>query len=540
MKAHLLHRNQDIDWTWVLKTAATREAARTGRRYDEANFDPRPGLPWNERALTADLALQTLFEAMAQDDDYILQTARKVVLAGVTNDLETILYRQAVLRDCLKAPGVVRDLYAVAVEAMQKQKGHYLGILSHYPDWVLRDSIEQLETLLESLRKLRRIADSHARQFASEGWTVFFAMLKRDLDDDYLAVVKHHLERLKFRSGLMLLSAELGSANKGNRYVLHQASEDRSWTWWNWFRRLFASKSPIHSFELHSRDEAGAQALRTIRNRGLAPVADALGQSADHVRNFFRMLRVELAFYVGCINLHERLRRKNEPVCMPVPAPDDQRRLAFRGLYDVGLALTVDRRVVGNEANADGKHLVVVTGANTGGKSTFLRSVGLAQLMMQSGMFVPAESFHSSICDGLFTHYKREEDAGMESGKFDEELRRMSEIVDHVVPRSMVLFNESFAATNEREGSEIARQIMTALLDKTVRVICVTHLYELAHGLYETNRQTALFLRAERQRTFKMVEGEPLPTSFGQDLYDSIFVADGAGTGTPKAAAGAR
>ncbi|MER8376745.1 hypothetical protein NKH19_22355 [Mesorhizobium sp. M1338] len=64
--------------------------------------------------------------------------------------------------------------------------------------------------------------------------------------------------------------------------------------------------------------------------------------------------------------------------------------------------------------------MVVITGANQGGKSTFLRGVGLAQLMMQCGMFVPA-AFCGSVCDGVFTHYKRGEDATMKSGKLDEE-----------------------------------------------------------------------------------------------------------------------
>jgi DNA mismatch repair ATPase MutS len=54
-----------------------------------------------------------------------------------------------------------------------------------------------------------------------------------------------------------------------------------------------------------------------------------------------------------------------------------------------------------------------------------------------------------------FTHYKREEDATMTSGKFDEELSRMSEIADEIRPRSLLLCNESFASTNEREGAEI-------------------------------------------------------------------------------------
>lgn len=107
--------------------------------------------------------------------------------------------------------------------------------------------------------------------------------------------------------------------------------------------------------------------------------------------------------------------------------------------------------------NADERELAIITGANTGGKSTFLRSVGLSQLMMQCGMFVPAKSLSANLCDGLFTHYKREEDTTMESGKLDEELSRMSGIIENITANSMLLFNESFTATNEREGSEICQ-----------------------------------------------------------------------------------
>lgn len=147
--------------------------------------------------------------------------------------------------------------------------------------------------------------------------------------------------------------------------------------------------------------------------------------------------------------------------------------------------------------------------------------------MMQCGMFVAAESLRVNVCDGIFTHYKREEDATMNSGKLDEELSRMSAIVDSIRPNSLVLFNESFGSTNEREGSEIARQIVRALLEAGIKVFYVTHLYDLAHGFYVQKLDAALFLRAERHvdggRTFKLVDGEPLATSYGDDLYRRIF-----------------
>ena len=193
----------------------------------------------------------------------------------------------------------------------------------------------------------------------------------------------------------------------------------------------------------------------------------------------------------------------------------------------MALALLLKERVVGNDLAADGKALVIITGANQGGKSTFLRSIGQAQLMMQCGMFVGAESFAANVCDGLFTHYKREEDATMKSGKLDEELSRLSDIVNHITPNALLLFNESFAATNEREGSELARQIVRALLEKRIKVFFVSHLFDFTHSMYDKHLDTALFLRAERQddgeRTFKLYVGEPLQTSFGVDLYGKVF-----------------
>ncbi|MGH3214607.1 MAG: MutS-related protein, partial [Trebonia sp.] len=168
--------------------------------------------------------------------------------------------------------------------------------------------------------------------------------------------------------------------------------------------------------------------------------------------------------------------------------------------------------------------------------STLLRSLGLAHLMMQAGMFAGACSFRAGVCSGVFTHYKREEDATMESGKLDEELSRMSAIADQIKPHSVLLCNESFASTNEREGSEIARQVVRAMLRKQIRVFFVTHMYDLAYSLYAQQDGNALFLRAERQpdgrRTFRLTGGEPLPTSYGEDSYRRIF-----GTTEPTLAA---
>jgi DNA mismatch repair ATPase MutS len=351
-------------------------------------------------------------------------------------------------------------------------------------------------------------------------------MIEQELDDAYLATVARHTQALRFAKGV-LLRAQLGNGNEGTQYILCKPNDPER----SWIKRVFASKSPIYSFSLHPRDDHGAQVLGELRDRGLARAANSVAQAAEHIESFFKVLRWELAFYMGCLNLYEQLEQLDEPVTFPQVAPAEERRFSCTSLYDISLALTMKRKVVGNDVAADGKNLVIITGPNQGGKTTFLRSVGLAQLMMQAGMFVPAELFSANLCSGLLTHFKREEDKTMKRGKFEEELKRMSAIVDLVKPNGLILLNESFASTNEREGSEIAKEVVRALLEASTKIFYVTHLYEFAYHAYKQRAQNVLFLRAERlpdgRRTFKVKEGDPLETSYGVDLYTRIFTAEG-------------
>lgn len=494
--------------------------------YPDRDFDSEQELPPHEATLKQDLELNTLFEAMALGDKFLFKVAQQAVLSSLDAP-DIIVYRQEILRDCLNHPDVVRQIYQIPIQFMERKRKNWWSSWNRHssPGGILSGARGLLELSVDLLRMLKQIADEHAGTFESRGFARFFAMIRQELDDDYLAVVENHLKALKFRRGV-LLSAQLGKGNEGADYVIRQPNHDGG----NWIKRVLAQKSPTYSFTLHPRDDHGARALGELRERGVNQVANAVAQSADHIESFFNALRLELAFYIGCLNLSEQLAQLGEPITFPQPAPANERQHSFTGLYDIALALTMKRQVVGNKVNADGKDLVIITGANQGGKSTFLRSIGLAQLMMQCGMFVPAESFSANVCRGLFTHYKREEDASMKSGKFDEELERMSAIVNVITPDALILFNESFAATNEREGSEIARQIVSALLEKRIKVFFVTHLYELANGFYEIRMKNTLSLRAERQndgrRTFKLVEREPLPTSYGADLYKRIFKTD--------------
>lgn len=526
MKVFLAYKDRDFDPQQLL---IRRERDLRYSRGGNAALDLRQALPWNEAALRQDLGLDLVLDAMSCGDTFLFEAALVAILSSLTAP-DAIRYRQHVLADCLRNAAVVHDIYRIALEAIEGERKNYWGSFGRYPSGTLHHAVEVLQMFVGQLKRLRQIAEQQVDAFASEGFSTLFAMLRRELSEQYFAAIEQHLRRLKFRHGT-LISARLGPGNKGADYVLRRPHEDRR----AWLVRLFAEQPPSYSFKLHPRDEGGARALAELNDRGVNLAANALAQSTDHILSFFQMLRTELAFYIGGLNLHARLGRLGAPVCFPSPGVAGQIQLTAAGLYDASLALSAQKRPVPNDLDADGKDIVIITGANTGGKSTFLRSVGLAQLMMQAGLFVPATAFSSEVCAGLYTHFKREEDQTLESGKWDEELSRMCRIVDQVKPHSMLLCNESFASTNEREGSQIAGQIVRALLDSGIKVLFVTHLYHFARGLYLERSERAVFLRAGRRpdgtRSFRLLPGEPLQTSYGEDVYQAVFGTDGTAPG---------
>lgn len=495
MKAYLMHRNRD--------------------------FDLQQPFPPNKQDLVDDLELETLFKVMAQGDKFVLEIVRKAVLCGL-DDPDAIRYRQDILKDCLNNPEIIRAIYQIPLDSAEIKRRRWMGIFTHSPGGVLSSSTELMIMFVDLLRKLKSITTVNASRFVSEGFTTFIKMIDEELDDEYFETLEFHLNQLKFRDGV-LISAELGDGCEATNYTLRLPNGKNR----NWLKEIITRKPSVYSFVISERDIAGSRALADIKDKGINLAANALAQSATHIDNFFNMLQTEIAFYIGCINLSESLNDLENPITFPIPIKSSYRKHAFKGLYDVCLALTMKKKIVGNDLNLDGKNLTLITGANQGGKSTFLRSIGLAQMMMQSGMFVPAIEFQANISDGIFTHYRRKEDPTMKSGKLDEELERMNTIVESISPNSLILLNESFAATNEREGSEIARQITSALLDREIKIFYVTHMHEFADIFYRKQRDDIIFLRAERKssgrRTFKLIEAEPLQTSFGEDIYKIVF-----------------
>ncbi len=472
-----------------------------------------------EQRTLADLGLDALCTAIAHDDEYgedpaVAEAVRAILPASVA-DPEVIRYRHAVLADCCAHPSAVHEIYRIATAATRVKRWQ-VGP-RHRPNGKLLLALEPLRELLGFLRELRAACVRHASSFESAGFANLVATVAAELDEQYLASVEQQLAAMDFENGLHL-TASLGPGNKIAGIRLHAPVRRR---------RFGLDRRTGRTFEAIDEPETESDPVVQLQNPALQIIADVVSDAAGQVQDFFAQLRTQLAFYLGCVTLHRRLTRDHVPVCLPTVHPPGAPRLRSTGLRDVGMCLADGRPVVGNDLDAEGRSLIIVTGANNGGKSTFLRAVGAAQLMAHAGMFVAAESFDTDLHGGIFTHFAADEDRTMSHGKLVEELARMSDLVDRMAPDSLLLCNETFASTAARDVEQIAEPLLNALLDTGITIFFVTHLAEFACRRAEAARPTDLFLRAERlpdgTRTFRLVPGSPEPGSHADDIFRKVF-----------------
>lgn len=479
-------------------------------------------LPHGEH-LVLDLGLEPIILAGADGDEVVQEVLGSALVRPLTNASD-ILFRQGVMQDFLQHPDLLHSLYDVtgrAIAAEHEARRHSLSMFDR-PGSRLHDSVALLYLLLDFLKELRQLADTNTSMVRSEGVLAFLSATRDDLSDDYLEEVAFHLRSLRFTAGIPA-TVRVSPGNGITDYRLDQPTERR----WRLLDLISMPRRSPYMVTLAERDEAGGSALRNMRDFSLNDLADTMERSAKHVQGYLHRLHREAAFYIGAVNLLQTFTRRNIATCFPESDDSLTPVLTFTALCDAGLALRGQGAPVPVDLDADGRTLILITGANSGGKTTFLRSVGIAQLLTQAGLPVPARSFRTAPAGQILTHFKREEDASFTSGKLDEELSRMSGLVPDLMPGSLILFNESFASTSEAEGSEIARNIVLALTQRGIRVVYVTHMYQLAKGLDEMHDGTHLFMRtvltAEGQPTYQLHPGAPEPRSNGIEMYDRVF-----------------
>lgn len=493
----------------------------------DAAFDPEASPDTADRdALQQDLALGPIIAAMAAGDPVIERVARAALMTAPATEPAQTRYRQSLLADCRQHPVMIRRLYE-HTGAVLAARRH--GLNARLATVVIRHAANQLTGTIDGLSRVRDELAACRQELQSPGLLTLAADLDAHLNAEAVATMQRHLHALR-RGRAYRVSARLGTGNKGVGYRL-RCGESRRGSW----RRWLAPRRGGYRLAIDPDDERYRTALRAFREERLAPLSQSLKAIAQDAEATLAQLRDELAFYVGCLNLEDELARLGVATTVPTVLSPDAGAWQGRGLVDAALALTARSGVVANDLAADNCRTIVVTGANRGGKTTFLRSLGQMQLMGQTGCVVAAEGAMLSARDVVLTHFPRPEDAGLDRGKLDEELARLSDCVERLTPRALLLSNESCAVTNQREGARILQDVATALHAHGAHAVYVTHLHEFAAALAAWHDSHRLMLRAARTpdglRSYRIVPGEPETTTHAYDLFERII---GVGGGTPS------
>ncbi len=537
------------------------------------------GTYFDAESIEKDLNLNALFQAagrrliredgavvrVEKEDPWLTDTMRKIVMIPLASK-EEIEYRQAVLKDFSRQEETLRALYRISTETLQAWD--FLGrsavekTQKRSPATKLADEIRLLRLFCDSLTEIRERLTMEkpetgkplAESFESEGLAGFCARFRAAFSPEREEEIRKVLSGVSF----YMDGEKEGSGGQNPegwtvrpKIVLACGLEDGL---------KFSSLRPVEISSESMRYYRYGSAMKKIQDFRYARIPDSFSVEKDpklmeqaklleysaarylmdqvmpgvmeEFQSFFDQLKRQTAFYLGAVQIMDHMRFLQMDSCFPqVSAPDI---LAFEELRELAMGLERRVNVIGNTCVLNEKDLLIVTGANQGGKSTFLRSIGIAQVMMQCGLPVAAKSFQSPVFPRIFVHFTRREDASMNSGRLDEELNRMDQIIDQIGDGSLMLLNESFATTTEKEGSGIAYDIARALNEAHVKILMVTHLLSFAQRVYAEEKDKpgsrVEFLSAERKpsgaRTFRMIQKVPEMTSFGLDLYEEIVEAN--------------
>ncbi len=219
----------------------------------------------------------------------------------------------------------------------------------------------------------------------------------------------------------------------------------------------------------------------------------------------------DLEFYLGALGFRDRAHAAGLSVCLPDLVPAEAPR-ALYGLFNPLLLMSGVRPVPCDLTSSARATTTLVTGPNSGGKTRLLQSVGLAQLLAQAGLFVPAHSAKLALCPGMVVSLIEESRADQSEGRLGMELVRIRGLFERLQPGAMVLLDELCSGTNPSEGEEIFELVVSMLGRLRPQAFITTHFLTFAGRLESERKIPGLaFLQVElgqdRRPTYQFAPG---------------------------------
>jgi DNA mismatch repair ATPase MutS len=475
-----------------------------------------------DAAARQDLGIDHILSAFTANREH--QKEIQKLFSRLPCDPGVISYRQDVLDDLIHNPELVERLESLfpVIDSLTRYSFIARQEMSSLHEVTWR--MGELQNILVSVEGLGSIFQSVGSNLHSQGLRILQEEIRKIQDSPtYQSLVKELPELLsKLRAcASITVGVNLDASLHPVQATLLEVN-DKPFTDQTLLNRLFGIRkdqegiAPLHSvpqrvvegqYALPIDPELGWAVepmmvplfadLAKVLEKTTIPIAKGLRQYAEVQSRLFIDLRQGLIFYLGAIRFIQRLRKLSLPVCRPRIAPSKDRLCNVKESYNVNLVLDNSRTsiepshatITRNDIvmDQDGQ-ILILTGPNQGGKTTFMQGAGIVQIVAQVGCYVPGKQACISPVDHLFTHFQLEEKPETDTGRLGEEAMRLGKIFEQVTRLSMVLMNESLSSTSFSESLYLAQDIVRILRRVGARAIYSTHLHELANRVDELNQ----------------------------------------------------
>ena len=521
-----------------------------------------------------DLSLEFILEALTDihsERPHLLGMLRRLPM-----DAEAISYRHDVFEDFLRFPKLrkdmselvrklidLRDLERFQQDADTSALWSLVNRLREIDDYItcitmIKETLTGLDVTSDGMRRLREIVTNIPEESG-------FDALKADIDemldkvrriqsitigvnlDDLLrpeAAGIVSLNDMKFTDPGLMRRFTSFADKKAELY--HGANTGKGWK--------FHPANPYNPKVAVGRNTidnmAGGNVIETSNITGKDPLSNALRRQVTDImkrtvadikltiRKYVDFsgyslitLMPEILFYIRWAELTEKLRETGMPLCKPEIIDPEKRTCSFKDVYNLKLAINKmrgeDINIICNDFDfSEERRIYILTGPNRGGKTIFTQAIGIAMLMAQWGVYIPASWASISPCDNIFTHFPADENDTVDLGRLGEESQRLSKIFEIATRHSMLLLNESLATTSVAEGVFIAKDVVKSMRYLGTRAIFNTHMHDLATSVGEINRSVEGDSLAESlitgvhdgERSFKVSIAPPQGVSYAADI----------------------
>ena len=452
------------------------------------------------------------------------------VLNFLTADPDVIRRRQAIFRDLEKHPeldGVLRRLRDYVNDLRElAQKRSMLGRSTEdvlYSFGEVTVFIEMIHEITGAMAELSPESDALLE---------LFDMLNEIAQDKRFSEIADYTEKLT--NGTKFARSITVGLNLDATFGVHEAGvvsiNDDYFTAGDLFSTIFGTHPPgelrcitplVGGEKSAGLDQAVYNALNSRLSRSFLRARQVLLEYIQSTVSKVYPLADELLFLRRTNEFLTDIRARGGRLCLPEIADE----FTVTKLWNPTLLRKVEYgRIVPNDVSANpDTPILLLTGPNSGGKSVYLRSVGIAAVLFQLGLPIPAREAKMPLFHRFFCHFPTEDTA--DDSRLVEECRAMREILDELDADSLLLMDESFSGTASAEGAVIAGEVLKTIRDRRAVTVFSTHLHELAsrETIEAFNRKSPKIkpLSAayeEGRRTYRITEQTDSGSSYAYEI----------------------